>query len=148
MTASFPTYLLTRWTRTTAAAADSRSRSWSAPVAAAALSVGLPIAGMLAPGFKADVNVVDSSQLRLHPRRYTSSLPVSRPPACSRAVGGYEPPSSRRVRRAARRRRADGGRADGARKVAEPVRRGGGFARARRHSLGVSLRTQTRDHLR
>jgi N-acyl-D-aspartate/D-glutamate deacylase len=75
--ASFPTYLLTHWTR-------DRTRGEKLPipfVVAAqsrktALSVGLYDRGLLAPGFKADVNVIDYDRLHLHPPKVHYDLPV------------------------------------------------------------------------
>ncbi|MFO1109411.1 MAG: amidohydrolase family protein [Bradyrhizobium sp.] len=75
--ASFPTYLLTHWTRD-----RSRGEKLSIPFVVAAqarrtaLSVGLHDRGVIAPGFKADVNVIDYDRLRLHPPRVHYDLPV------------------------------------------------------------------------
>ncbi|WP_316232545.1 N-acyl-D-amino-acid deacylase family protein [Bradyrhizobium sp. SZCCHNR1051] len=75
--ASFPTYLLTHWTR-------DRKRGDRLPipfVVAAqsrktALSVGLDDRGLLAPGYKADINVIDYDRLHLHPPKVHYDLPV------------------------------------------------------------------------
>src|SRR3954467_11541460 len=75
--ASFPTYLLTHWTRD-----RSRGEKLSIPFVVAAqsrktaLSVGLYDRGMIAPGFKADVNVIDYDKLHLHPPKVHYDLPV------------------------------------------------------------------------
>lgn len=75
--ASFPTYLLTHWTRD-----RSRGEKLSIPFVVAAqarrtaLSVGLYDRGVIAPGFKADVNVVDYDKLHLHPPKVHYDLPV------------------------------------------------------------------------
>ena len=75
--ASFPTYLLTHWTRD-----RSRGEKLSIPFVVAAqsrktaLSVGLYDRGLLAPGFKADVNVIDYDRLHLHPPKVHYDLPV------------------------------------------------------------------------
>lgn len=75
--ASFPTYLLTHWTRD-----RSRGEKLSIPFVVAAqsrktaLSVGLTDRGLLAPGYKADVNVIDYARLHLHPPKVHYDLPV------------------------------------------------------------------------
>jgi N-acyl-D-aspartate/D-glutamate deacylase len=75
--ASFPTYLLTHWTRD-----RSRGDKLSIPFVVAAqsrktaLSVGLEDRGLLAPGYKADVNVIDYDKLHLHPPKVHYDLPV------------------------------------------------------------------------
>ncbi|MGC2776470.1 MAG: amidohydrolase family protein [Bradyrhizobium sp.] len=75
--ASFPTYLLTHWTRD-----RSRGDKLSVPFVVAAqsrksaLSVGLDDRGLIAPGYKADVNVIDYDRLHLHPPKVHYDLPV------------------------------------------------------------------------
>ena len=75
--ASFPTYLLTHWTRD-----RSRGEKLSIPFVVAAqarktaLSVGLTDRGVIAPGYKADVNVIDYDRLYLHPPKVHYDLPV------------------------------------------------------------------------
>ena len=75
--ASFPTYLLTHWTRD-----RSRGEKLSIPFVVAAqarktaLSVGLTDRGLLAPGYKADINVIDYDRLHLHPPKVHYDLPV------------------------------------------------------------------------
>jgi N-acyl-D-aspartate/D-glutamate deacylase len=75
--ASFPTYLLTHWTRD-----RTRGEKLSIPFVVAAqsrktaLSVGLHDRGLLAPGYKADVNVIDYDRLHLHPPKVHYDLPV------------------------------------------------------------------------
>ena len=75
--ASFPTYLLTHWTRD-----RSRGEKLSIPFVVAlqsrktALSVGLYDRGVIAPGFKADINVIDYDRLHLHPPKVHYDLPV------------------------------------------------------------------------
>ncbi len=75
--ASFPTYLLTHWTRD-----RSRGEKLSIPFVVAvqsrktALSVGLYDRGVIAPGFKADINVIDYDKLHLHPPKVHYDLPV------------------------------------------------------------------------
>ncbi|MBR0902881.1 amidohydrolase family protein [Bradyrhizobium liaoningense] len=75
--ASFPTYLLTHWTRD-----RKRGERLSIPFVVAAqsrktaLSVGLTDRGLIAPGYKADVNVIDYDRLHLHPPKVHYDLPV------------------------------------------------------------------------
>ena len=75
--ASFPTYLLTHWTRD-----RTRGEKLSIPFVVAlqsrktALSVGLYDRGVIAPGFKADINVIDYDRLHLHPPKVHYDLPV------------------------------------------------------------------------
>jgi N-acyl-D-aspartate/D-glutamate deacylase len=75
--ASFPTYLLTHWTRD-----RRRGEKLSIPFVVAAqsrktaLSVGLTDRGLIASGCKADVNVIDYNRLHLHPPKVHYDLPV------------------------------------------------------------------------
>ncbi len=75
--ASFPTYLLTHWTRD-----RKRGEKLSIPFVVAAqsrktaLSVGLYDRGVIAPGYKADINVIDYNRLHLHPPKVHYDLPV------------------------------------------------------------------------
>src|SRR5579871_1172256 len=75
--ASFPTYLLTHWTRD-----RTRGEKLSIPFVVAAqsrktaLSVGLADRGLIAPGYKADINVIDYGRLHLHPPKVHYDLPV------------------------------------------------------------------------
>jgi N-acyl-D-aspartate/D-glutamate deacylase len=75
--ASFPTYLLTHWTRD-----RSRGEKLSIPFVVAAqsrktaLSVGLYDRGVIAKGYKADLNVIDYDRLHLHPPKVHYDLPV------------------------------------------------------------------------
>jgi N-acyl-D-aspartate/D-glutamate deacylase len=75
--ASFPTYLLTHWTRD-----RKRGERLSIPFVVAAqsrktaLSVGLHDRGVIAPGYKADVNIIDYDNLHLHPPKVHYDLPV------------------------------------------------------------------------
>ena len=75
--ASFPTYLLTHWTRD-----RSRGEKLSIPFVVAAqsrktaLSVGLTDRGVVARGYKADLNVIDYDRLHLHPPKVHYDLPV------------------------------------------------------------------------
>src|SRR3979490_1274834 len=75
--ASFPTYLLTHWTRD-----RTRGEKLSIPFVVAAqsrktaLSVGLYDRRVIAPGYKGDVNVMDYDRLHLHPPKVHYDLPV------------------------------------------------------------------------
>ena len=105
--ASFPTYLLTHWTRD-----RTRGEKLSIPFVVAAqsrktaLSVGLYDRGVIAPSFKADVNVIDYDKLHLHPRR---CITTCRSAAWFDAAG-------RRLRRHHRLRRGDAARRQGHRR--------------------------------
>ena len=128
--ASFPTYLLTHWTRD-----RSRGEKLSIPFVVAAqsrktaLSVGLHDRGVIAPGYKADINVIDYDKLHLHPPKVHYDLPVGGRRLLQRG---------RRLRRHHRLRRGDAARRHrhgiasgqiGARRAGQqvPVRRGGGL---------------------
>lgn len=73
---SHPTFLLTHWVR-------DRRRGERLPLAWAvkalsrdtASAVGLLDRGLIAPGYKADVNVIDFDRLRLHPPEVARDLP-------------------------------------------------------------------------
>jgi N-acyl-D-aspartate/D-glutamate deacylase len=75
--ASFPTYLLTHWTRD-----RKRGEKLSIPFVVAvqarktALSVGLSDRGLISAGYKADINVIDYDRLHLHPPKVHHDLPV------------------------------------------------------------------------
>ena len=75
--ASFPTYLLTHWTRD-----RTRGDKLSIPFVVAAQarrtaeSVGLLDRGVLARGYKADVNVIDYDKLHMHPPKVHYDLPM------------------------------------------------------------------------
>jgi len=74
---SFPTYNLVHWVR-------DRTRGEKIPVETVvkgqthdtARHVGWNDRGVLAPGYKADVNVIDLDGMRLHPPRFTFDLPA------------------------------------------------------------------------
>jgi len=88
--ASFPTYLLTQWTRDATAgqgfALASAVRSLSAEPAHA---VGLADRGLLRSGYKADVNVIDYGKLHLHAPRTKRDLPAGGR-RLSQKADGYE----------------------------------------------------------
>ena len=75
--ASFPTYLLTHWTR-------DRTRGELIPIEhvvhkqtqATAVAYGITDRGVLAPGMLADINVIDHDALRLHRPRMVYDLPA------------------------------------------------------------------------
>src|ERR1700761_4814945 len=75
--ASFPTYLLTHWTRD-----RKRGEKLTIPFVVAAqsrktaLSVGLTDRGVIAHGYKADATVIDNDRLHLHPPKVHYALPV------------------------------------------------------------------------
>jgi len=85
---SFPTYLLTHWAR-------DRTRGPRIPLeevvrsqtSATAAAVGLDDRGVLAPGRRADVNVVDFDALRLHPPELAFDLPGGSKRLLQRATG-------------------------------------------------------------
>jgi len=74
--ASFPTFLLTHWTRD-----RSRGEKLSIPFVVEAQArrtaelVGLRDRGVLARGYKADINVIDYDKLHLHPPQVHYDLP-------------------------------------------------------------------------
>src|SRR6266700_1723948 len=88
--ASFPTYLLTHWTRD-----RTRGEKLSIPFVVAAqarktaLSVGLYDRGVIAPGYKGDVNVIDYDGLHLHPPKVHYDLPMGGRRLLQR-VDGYD----------------------------------------------------------
>src|SRR5260370_41429583 len=75
--ASFPTYLLTHWTRD-----RKRGEKLSIPFVVAAqapktaLSVGLYDRGGLAPGYKGAVHAIDSDRPQLHPPKVQYAPPI------------------------------------------------------------------------
>ena len=86
--ASFPTYLLTHWVR-------DRTRGERIPLEAAvhrqtqatALAVGLADRGVVAPGYRADLNLVDFDGLRLAAPRIVHDLPTGGKRLIQRADG-------------------------------------------------------------
>ena len=86
--ASFPTFLLTHWAR-------DRSRGDRIPIELlvrkqtrdTARAVGLRDRGVLAPGMRADVNVVDLDRLQLVPPEMIHDLPAGGRRLVQRAVG-------------------------------------------------------------
>jgi N-acyl-D-amino-acid deacylase len=88
--ASFPTYMLTQWTRD---AAPGQGFSVGAAVralsAAPAHAVGLCDRGMIRPGYKADVNIIDLARLHLHAPSTKRDLPAGGR-RLSQKADGYE----------------------------------------------------------
>lgn len=74
--ASYPTFLLTHWVRDRV-----RGERLNLPEVIRALShdtartVGLDDRGVIAPGYAADINLIDFDALRLHPPRISHDLP-------------------------------------------------------------------------
>ena len=64
--ASYPTFLLTYWTRDRTGPRLDWAKAIRALSATPANAVGLHDRGRLAPGYKADVNVIDAQRLALH----------------------------------------------------------------------------------
>jgi N-acyl-D-aspartate/D-glutamate deacylase len=88
--ASFPTYLLTHWTRD-----RTRGDKLSIPFVVAAQSrrtaesIGLLDRGVLAAGYKADINVIDYDRLHMHPPKVHYDLPMAGRRLLQR-IDGYE----------------------------------------------------------
>jgi N-acyl-D-aspartate/D-glutamate deacylase len=86
--ASFPTYLLTHWTRD-----RTRGERLELPfvvrkqTSGPARSVGLTDRGVIAPGYRADLNVIDLDALRLGPPRIVHDLPTGGKRLVQRAEG-------------------------------------------------------------
>jgi N-acyl-D-aspartate/D-glutamate deacylase len=86
--ASFPTYLLTHWAR-------DRSRGEGLPLeyvvrsqtADAAHAVGLGDRGVIAPGYRADLNLVDFDALRIAPPEMVHDLPAGGRRLVQKATG-------------------------------------------------------------
>ena len=73
--ASFPTFLLTHWTRDRATGRIPLERAVQMLSADTAAHLGLRDRGQVQPGFKADLNVIDYPNLRLHRPRLVHDLP-------------------------------------------------------------------------
>ena len=92
--ASFPTYLLTHWTR------DRTPTNLSIPFVVAAqsrktaLSVGLGDRSVIAPGYKADINVIDYDQAASAPPKVHPICGVRPPPAAAGLQRLSSPPLS------------------------------------------------------
>lgn len=75
--ASYPTFMLTHWTRD-----RPRGEKLALPLVIKALSrdtaamVGLLDRGLIAPGYKADINIIDHDAMTLHPPKISFDLPA------------------------------------------------------------------------
>ena len=74
--ASFPSYLLTHWARDRASGKLSIEAAIHKLTGANASYLGLNDRGLLLPGKKADVNVIDHANLRLHKPKLVADLPA------------------------------------------------------------------------
>ncbi|MFO0617039.1 MAG: amidohydrolase family protein [Polyangiaceae bacterium] len=74
--ASFPTFMLTHWARDRATGRIPLERVVEMLTRANALHIGLADRGVLAPGLRADVNVIDHAGLRLSRPRIAHDLPA------------------------------------------------------------------------
>jgi N-acyl-D-aspartate/D-glutamate deacylase len=74
---SFPTSLLTHWVRDRVGARLPLQHLVKRQARDTALAVGLADRGRLAPGLRADLNVIDLAGLRLGPPRVAHDLPGS-----------------------------------------------------------------------
>jgi N-acyl-D-amino-acid deacylase len=73
---SYPTFVLTHWTRDRAGRQISLGQAVKAMSSQPAAVVGLRDRGVIAPGYKADLNVIDHAALQLHAPRITDDLPA------------------------------------------------------------------------
>ncbi|GDX80712.1 amidohydrolase [Deltaproteobacteria bacterium] len=85
--ASFPTFYLTHWARDRAAGRWPIERAVKFLTAAPARFMGFRDRGTLAPGMKADLNVIDHAALRLCRPRLVSDLPAGGQRLLQAAVG-------------------------------------------------------------
>ena len=84
---SFPTFVLAHWTRDRAEGRLPIAWAVRQLTREPAEAVGLADRGLLAPGFKADVNVIDMAALRLHAPRIAHDLPAGGRRLTQRADG-------------------------------------------------------------
>ena len=73
--ASYPTFLLTYWTRDRAGPKLSTPQAIRALTSRPAETMGLRDRGRIAPGYKADINIIDLEALRLHAPHIRYDLP-------------------------------------------------------------------------
>jgi len=73
---SFPTFVLTHWTRDRAEGRFPLSWAVAELSRKPALAVGLQDRGLLKPGYKADINVINMDTLRLHAPEIAYDLPA------------------------------------------------------------------------
>lgn len=74
--ASYPTFLLTYWTRDRDGRKFTMEQAIKMLAADPARALGLNDRGIIAPGFKADINIIDEDRLRLHAPRIQFDLPA------------------------------------------------------------------------
>jgi N-acyl-D-aspartate/D-glutamate deacylase len=74
--ASLPTYVLAHWTRDRRGARIPLERAVKMLTADTAAAVGLHDRGRLAPGYRADLNLIDYDALRIHAPRIVADLPA------------------------------------------------------------------------
>jgi N-acyl-D-aspartate/D-glutamate deacylase len=84
---SFPTTLLQHWSRDRSKAGLSLPFVIQRQARDTARAVGLKDRGVLAPGYRADINVIDMTALRLHPPRMLFDLPAGGRRLVQRADG-------------------------------------------------------------
>jgi N-acyl-D-aspartate/D-glutamate deacylase len=72
---SYPTFVLQHWTRDRTEGRISIGRAIEAMSARPARAIGLSDRGVVAPGFKADLNVIDHARVRLNAPVITDDLP-------------------------------------------------------------------------
>ncbi len=86
--ASFPTFLLTRWTRDKIEDRGIDVQTAIKMLARdTAVAVGLNDRGLVRPGFKADLNIIDYDRLKLHAPRVRRDLPAGGRRLAQRADG-------------------------------------------------------------
>jgi len=74
--ASYPTFVLTHWVRDREGKRIALEEAVKALTSDPAWVVGLRDRGLLRPGYKADINVIDLAALRLHTPRVVQDLPA------------------------------------------------------------------------
>jgi len=85
--ASFPTYLLAHWTRDRGRGRLSLEHAVRRQTLENAAAVGLRDRGLVARGYKADLNVIDMTRLALHRPRIVHDLPAGGRRLAQRAEG-------------------------------------------------------------
>lgn len=85
--ASYSTYLLTHWVRDRAYGRIPLARAIKAMTSDTAALVGLADRGLIAPGYRADVNIIDLDRLRLHAPDVVFDLPAGGRRLMQRADG-------------------------------------------------------------
>ncbi|HEY6869679.1 MAG TPA: amidohydrolase family protein [Novosphingobium sp.] len=74
---SYPTYILTHWVRDRNGERLTLEEAVKAMTSAPAGVMGLGDRGILAPGYKADINVIDHAAMTLHAPRIVDDLPAN-----------------------------------------------------------------------